>query len=98
MADPIVMLLRVRCRPTDAFHHRLSSVHGDDALRTLASMVLVETSRAINPDLSPQIPQAALNILTLKNGHQFDLNDFVAAVTPPRDQVAIAQTLVNLSS
>jgi hypothetical protein len=83
---------------TDAFNHKLSSVYGDDALRTLSSMVLVEASRAINSDLSSQTPQAMLNIVTFNNGHQFDLNDFVAGVTPPRDQVAIAQTLVNLSS
>lgn len=83
---------------TDAFNHRLTSVYGDDALRTLSSMVLVEASRAINRDLSSQTPQAMLNILTFQNGHQFELNDFVAGAMPPRDQVAIVQTLVNLSS
>jgi hypothetical protein len=82
---------------TNAFNQKLSNVYGDDALRTLSSMVLIEASRAINPDFSSQLPQAMLNIITLQNGHAFQLNDFVAGVMPPRDQVAIAQTLVNVS-
>ena len=83
---------------TDTFNHKLSSVYGDDALRTLSSMVLVEASRALDPDLSTKPPQAMLNILTFTNGHTFDLNDFIAGVMPPKDQIAVAQTLVNLSS
>lgn len=83
---------------TDAFNNKLSSVYGGNALRTLSSMILVEASRAIDPDLSLQAPKAMLNIMTLQNGHQFRLSDFVAGVMPPRDQVAVAQTLVNLSS
>jgi hypothetical protein len=83
---------------TDTFNHRLSSVYGGDALRTLSSMVLIEASRAIDPDLSVQAPQAMLNILTFQNGHTFVLNDFIAGVMPPKDQIAVAQTLVNLSS
>jgi hypothetical protein len=83
---------------TNAFNNKLSSVYGDDALRTLSSMVLVEASRAIDPDLGSQAPKAMLNIMTLQNDHQFRLSDFVDGVMPSRDQVAIAQTLVNLSS
>jgi len=83
---------------TDAFNHRLSSVYGNDALRTLSSMVLMEASRAIDPDFSAKPPQAMLNILTLQNSHSFDLNEFVKGALPPKEQVAVAQTLVNLSS
>jgi hypothetical protein len=82
---------------TDTFNHRLSSVYGNDALRALSSMVLLEASRAIDPGFSSKPPHAMLNILTFTNGHTYDLNDFVAGVMPPRDQVAVAQTLVNLS-
>ena len=80
---------------TDTFNHKLSNVYGDDALRTLSSMVLMEASRAIDPDLSTQAPQA---ILTFQNGHTFDLNDFIGGAMPPKDQIAVAQTLVSLSS
>ncbi len=83
---------------TDTFNHKLSGVYGDDALRTLSSMVLLEASRAIDPDLNTQPPQAMLNILTFQNGHAFDLNDFIAGAMPPKNQIAVAQTLVNLSS
>ena len=57
-----------------------------------------QASRAIDPDFRAKPPQAMLNILTFANGHTFDLNDFVAGGMPPKDQVAVAQTLVNLSS
>src|SRR5712692_1173774 len=83
---------------TDTFNHKLSGVYGDDALRTLSSMVLLEASRAIDPDLNTQPPQAMLNILTFQNGHAFDLNDFIAGAMPSKNQIAVAQTLVNLSS
>jgi hypothetical protein len=83
---------------TDTFNHKLSSVYGDDALRTLSSMVLMEASRAIDPDLNTQQPQVMLSILTFQNGHAFDLNDFIAGAMPPKEQIAVAQTLVNLSS
>jgi hypothetical protein len=82
---------------TDTFNDRLRSVYGNDALRALSSMVLLEASRAIDPAFSSEPPQAMLNILTFTNGHTYDLNDFVAGVMPPRDQVAVAQTLVSLS-
>jgi hypothetical protein len=83
---------------TDTFNHKLSSIYGNDALRTLSSMVLIEASRAIDPTLSARPPKAMLNIFTLTNGHAFDLNDFIAGSAPPRDQVAVAQTLVSLTS
>jgi hypothetical protein len=82
---------------TDTFNDRLRSVYGNDALRALSSMVLLEASRAIDPDFSSKPPQAMLSIMTFTNGHTYDLNDFVAGVMPPRDQVAVAQTLVSLS-
>ena len=83
---------------TDTFNRKLRTDYGNDALRTLSSMVLMEASRAIDPDLSTQRPQAMLNILTFQNGHAFDLNDFIAGAMPPKEQIAVAQTLVNLSS
>ena len=82
---------------TNTFNHRLSSVYGNDALRTLSSMILVEASRAIDPGSTPSAPAAMLNILTLQDGHLFDLNDFLTGTPPPKDQVAVAQTLVNVS-
>ena len=82
---------------TSAFNSKLSSVYGDDSLRALSSMVLLEASRAIDPGVSVTSPNAMLNILTFTNGHTFNLNDFVAGVMPPQNEIAVAQTLVNLS-
>ncbi len=83
---------------TNTFNNKLSSVYGDDALRTLSSAVLLEASRAIDPGSSTQPPKAMLSLLTLVNGHAFNLDDFVAGEMPPKAQIAVGQTLVNLSS
>jgi hypothetical protein len=83
---------------TNTFNSKLSSVYGDDALRALSSAVLLEASRAIEPGSSTQPPQAMLSLLTLVNGHTFNLGDFVSGQMPPKDQIAVGQTLVNLSS
>jgi len=80
---------------TQAFHDKLSSIYGGDSLRALSSMLLVEASRAIAPELSVAEPSAMLSILTLTNNHAFDLGSFLSGEMPPRDQVALAQTLVN---
>ena len=80
---------------TDAFHHNLESVYGDESLRALSCMVLVQGSRAIAPELSVGNSAAMLNILTLTNNHTFDLSSFLAGEMPPKEQVALAQTLVN---
>jgi len=80
---------------TQAFHDQLSSIYGSDSLRALSSMLLIEASRAIAPELSLADSRAMLSILTLTNSHSFDLADFVSGSLPPREQVALAQTLVN---
>jgi len=81
---------------TEAFHDGPGGVYGDASLRALSSMILVEVSRAIAPELTVGNPTAMLNILTLKNQHSFDLGSFPDGGMPPRDQVALAQTLVSL--
>jgi hypothetical protein len=81
---------------TDTFNKKLSSVFGGEILRTLSTSMLVEASRAIDPGFS-QTPRAAmLSIITLNNNHTFRLSDFVSGAVPPKDQIALAQTLVNL--
>ena len=82
---------------TDTFNQKLSSVYGDDSLRTLSTVMLAEASQAIDPGVGGTVPSAMLSILTLKNDHSFDLNDFISGNTPPREQVALSQTLVNLA-
>jgi len=81
---------------TQAFHDNLSSVYGGDSLRALSSMVLVEASRAIAPELSVANSSAMLTILTLTNNTSFDLATFLDGKMPPKQEVAVAQTLVNI--
>jgi hypothetical protein len=83
---------------TQAFHDRLSSVYGDDSLRALSSVLLIGASRAIAPELSVGSSSALLSILTLTNNHTFALDAFLSGEMPPKDQVALAQTLVNTTS
>ena len=80
---------------TEAFHHNLSSVYGDESLRVLSSVVLVEASRAIAPELTVADPSAMLTILTLANHHTFDLSSFLDGEMPAKTDVALAQTLVS---
>jgi len=80
---------------TQTFNDQLSSIYGGDSLRALSSVVLVEASRAIAPELMVNDSSVMLNILTLTNNHAFDLGDFLLGEMPPKDQVALAQTLVN---
>lgn len=80
---------------TQAFHDRLSSIYGGDSLRALSSMLLLEASRAIAPEIAVGDPKTMMSILTLNDGHGFQLADFLAGEMPPRDQVALVQTLVN---
>lgn len=83
---------------TQSFHDQLNSVYGDDSLRALSSVVLVEASKAIAPELVVGNASALLSILTLANNHSFDLNNFLTGDMPPKGQVALAQTLVNPES
>jgi hypothetical protein len=59
---------------------------------------LIGASRAIAPELSVGSSSALLSILTLTNNHTFALDAFLSGEMPPKDQVALAQTLVNTTS
>jgi hypothetical protein len=82
---------------TSTFHDKISSVYGDDALRTLGSLVLLEASAALDPAFRNAPPDAMLSIQVLKEGSPFPLSDFLKGQAPPPGEVAVAQTLVNAS-
>ena len=83
---------------TNTFNHKLSSVYGEDVLRTLSSVVLLQGFRAIDPGSSTQPPKAMLSLLTLREWTCVQLDDFVAGQIPPKGQIAVGQTPLNLSS
>lgn len=82
---------------TSTFHDKISSVYGDDSLRTLGSLVLLEASAALDPAFRNAPPDAMLSIQVLKEGSPFPLSDFLKGLAPPSAEVAVAQTLVNAS-
>ncbi len=82
---------------TDTFNHRLSSVYGNDSLRTLGPLALLESSAAITPAFQTVTPNAMLRMYVLNNGHTFDIGTFLNGSMPPGNEVALTQTLVNLN-
>ena len=83
---------------TQAFHDRLNSIYGSDSLRALSSVLLVEVSRAIAPELNIGGSSSLLSLLTFANNHSFSLDSFLSGDMPPKDQVALAQTLVGTTA
>jgi hypothetical protein len=82
---------------TSTFHDKVSSVYGGDSLRTLGALVLLEASAALDPAFRNAPPDAMLSIQVLKEGSPFPLSDFLTGQAPSREDVAVAQTLVNAS-
>lgn len=81
---------------TKTFNKALS-VYGNESLRTLNSLLMVEASRAIDPSFAAAPVTAMLNMIVLSSQHKFQLNDYLTGALPPREEVAVAQTLTNLS-
>jgi hypothetical protein len=81
---------------TTTFNKSLT-IYGNESLRTLNSLLMVEASRAIDPGFAATQPTAMLNMIVLSKQHKFQLNDFLSGNLPPREEVAVAQTLTNLS-
>jgi hypothetical protein len=60
-------------------------------------LLLAESSAAIN--LGPPVtPTALLQITALQAGHSFRLTDYLAGAVPPKDQIAVGQSLTNLGA
>jgi hypothetical protein len=75
-----------------AFHHKVSSVYAGDWIHSLGPMLLVECTAALGG--AATTPAALLTIYALKRGQAPDLDAFVAGTLPPKEHVAIAQTIV----
>jgi hypothetical protein len=81
---------------TGTFNKSLS-IYGNESLRTLNSLLMVEASKAIDPGFAAAPATAMLNLLVLSNQHKFRLSDYLGGDLPPREEIAVAQTLTNLS-
>ena len=80
---------------TQTFNSNLS-VYGDESLRTLSSMLLASASGVLD-STALSVPKAMLNLYVLNSQHEFDLTKFLAGDLPSRKDVAVAQTLTNLT-
>jgi hypothetical protein len=78
------------------FNKNLSIYSSAEAVRTLNSMLLVEASRALDSTVLSD-PAAMLSLIVLAKGHSFQLSDYLSGKVPARAEVAVAQTLTNLT-
>lgn len=83
-------------RLTETFNKSLS-VYGNESLRTLNSMLMVEASKAIDLSFAATPATAMMTVLVLSKQHKFQLSDYLRGDIPSRDEVAVAQTLTNLA-
>jgi hypothetical protein len=81
---------------TETFNKSLS-IYGNESLRTLNSMLLVEASKAIDPSFAAAPTTAMATMLVLSSQHKFQLSDYLTGDLPPKEEVAVAQTLTNLA-
>jgi hypothetical protein len=81
---------------TETFNRNLS-IYGNESLRTLNSMLMVEASKAIDFGFAGATPTAMATLLVLSPHHKFQLTDYLNGDLPPREEVAVAQTLTNLA-
>jgi len=81
---------------TSTFNKSLS-IYGNESLRTLNSMLLVEASKAVDLGSAAMVPTAMASLLVLTPQHKFQLADFLTGGVPPREEIAIGQTLTNLA-
>jgi hypothetical protein len=81
---------------TETFNKSLS-IYGNESLRTLNSMLMIEASKAIDLGSVATPATAMVTMLVLSQPHKFQLSDYLNGELPPREEIAIAQTLTNLS-
>jgi hypothetical protein len=79
---------------TSTFHDRISSIYGDDSLRSLGSMIFVEASRALIAGTLDAKPNALLSLTVLKDERTFSLPDFLKGLSPAPGDIAVAERLV----
>jgi hypothetical protein len=82
---------------SETFNKNLSIYSSAEAVRTLNSMLLVEASRSLDSTVLSTSPAAMLSLIVLANGHSFQLSDYLSGKLPPRAEVAVGQTLTNLT-
>ncbi|MEK7829460.1 MAG: hypothetical protein AAB401_00155, partial [Acidobacteriota bacterium] len=82
---------------TDAFNNKISDVYsGGGKLRPLGTAAMIEAARALDPSQTEVQATALLDLIFVKRGASFSLDDFLKGKQPPTDAVAMQQRLVSL--
>lgn len=78
---------------TETFNQNLASVYGDESLRTLGTVLLIEASKILDPSATPPIPDAMLSMALLKPGHKFDAATYIDGQNPPEAETAYGKSI-----
>lgn len=80
------------------FNKNLSVYSTSETMRTLNSLLLVEASKALATGIDGAATKALLGITLLKQGHAFQLKDFLNGDLPQAADVALGETLTNVGA
>jgi hypothetical protein len=75
----------------------LTSVYGGDSLRTLGSLVFLESARVLDSSLRATRPSAMLRIQVLKEKRSFLLKNYLNGERPDEAEIAVTQTLTSVA-
>ena len=81
---------------SQTFNAGISSVYGDDSLRSLSSMFLLEATSALSVVLPPTVEKAMLSLIVLTENTTFNMADYLNGTLPDQSQIALSQSLVGL--
>jgi hypothetical protein len=96
-SDAIDRLAEMGSDITEAFHGGLTSVYGGDSLRTLGSLVFLESARVLDSSLRATRPSAMLRIQVLKEKRSFLLKNYLNGERPDEAEIAVTQTLTSVA-
>lgn len=91
----IKVLARFAAELTETFDRKVSSVYSGMSGQVVGPMLLAQASAAVGA--AGVRPSAMLTLYALNPAHSFDLNTFISGSNPPKEDVALTQTLVSLS-
>lgn len=83
---------------TDTFNKRLTPLYGGDSARVLGSMLFLEATRALNPDLAHTLPTALFAVSVLKPASGFDVGSFAAGAAPTPAEIALSDRLLSAAA
>jgi len=97
-ADAIAKLASFGAHLTETFNSRVTGLYGGDLLRPLGTTLFLEAARALDPASAMKLPVAMLGLTVFKSGVKFPPDGFPAESVPQQKDVAIRQSIANVST